>query len=61
MKAANNGIVKGTRREGTLLDVPIARVTKKSRFLKQLERRQAPQVLPKGVTRLRTRAAVKRS
>lgn len=50
MKAYNDGHVKGTRREGTLLDVPVARRTRKSAFLRRLERLQAPQPLPAGVT-----------
>lgn len=47
-----NGIVKGIRREGTLLTVPSPRLTKPSRFLRKLERLQGPQPLPAGVTPL---------
>lgn len=56
MKPINNGIVKGTRREGTILAVPVARLTPKSRFLRKLERLQQPQPLPAGVTPLRKRS-----
>lgn len=50
MKEVTTGVVKGRRTEGTLLVEPIARRTKKSAFLRRLERLQAPQPLPAGVT-----------
>jgi len=39
--------IKGKRTEGTLLKVPVPRLTKKSAFLRKLERMQNPPV-PKG-------------
>ena len=53
MKAYNDGHVKGTRREGTLLTTPVKRLTKPSAFLRKLERLQAPAPLPAGVSPIR--------